>query len=192
MDLDPVLRAALCRRCLPFPRIVRKEGLLDERTESPCYGNRPLCLFLSYNLGDFNSCRGFGHVFDQAQDAALVLAIGPKHANPATALLLDSTCLMPLTHIPPCVRHPYWRCPILTLFSFSSIHRTKDSRRTSFRRPRGTQGMAGQPRTRPLTTFPTCAFEQCRSFATSARLNKSKSLIISNLGESSLMLLTGR
>ena len=70
--------------------------------------------------------------------------------------------------------------PILPLFSFSSIQRTRDSRRTSFRLPRGTQGIAGQPRTRPLTTFPTCAFEQCSSFATSASVRRSKSLSIHN------------
>ena len=59
--------------------------------------------------------------------------------------------------------------------SFLSIHERSVSRRTSFRRPRDTAGIAAQPCTRPAIALHTCALEQCNNSATSATVSRSKS-----------------
>jgi hypothetical protein len=119
---------------------------------------------------------GFRHFLYEPECLALAAAIDTIHADPASTLLLDSTCLIPFAHVyfsyarftasrsgNACILAAEDGVLSLASLSLRTNQATRADRRTSLRLPSSIAGMGGQSGTRPATALQICAFEQCRS-----------------------------
>src|SRR5277367_4989601 len=97
MHVHPV-DVVFARRVLPLPAVVPEINLLDEFTKPPRPAGVTLRTLFGDDPGDFIPSLGFGHVLNQTDHLASALAIDVPTADPATALLSDTSCHVPCSH----------------------------------------------------------------------------------------------
>jgi hypothetical protein len=75
----------------PLPAVVRKVDLLGELPKLPDPVRLALGLFRCHNAGNFFPRLGFGHLADEADGFAFLLAVDPPDANPTPSLFSDTS-----------------------------------------------------------------------------------------------------
>jgi hypothetical protein len=122
MHIHPV-DIILPRRVLPLSAVVPEINFLDEFPKPPFLAGVTLRTLFSDDPGDFIPSLGFGHVLNQTDHLAASLAIDVPTADPATALLSDTSYGVPCTHnVSLCaLAASFWRCIHIIICGFVAL-----------------------------------------------------------------------